>query len=142
MKNTLQRRNRLKKQLSVMKPVYICVGLLALIVGILGNILTLVVAVRRKLRQTSTGIYLSYLAIIDILFLYIRIIPQLFVVFNGRRIGFTGAFVCKTTYFSLFTWIIYLLGSDYASQLRECLLLSYHTYTVHISHGLSLRLFY
>ena len=40
--------------------------------------------------------------IIDILFLYIRIIPQLFVFFNGRRLGFTGAFVCKTTYFFTF----------------------------------------
>ena len=51
------------------------------------------------MRQTSTGIYLSYLAIIDILFLYIRIIPELFHFINGYRIVFRGHFQCKSMYF-------------------------------------------
>ena len=101
-KNTFQRMNRSKKQLNTMKPFYICVGLLALILGSLGNFLIIVTAVRRKLRQTSTGIYLFCLSIIDIVFLYMRITPQLHIFLKGRRIWFTGNFVCKTIYFFTF----------------------------------------
>ena len=101
-KRKLQRKDREGKRLNAMRPAYICVGLLALIVGSLGNFLTLVIAMRKRMRQTSTGIYLSFLSILDTVFLYVRIIPQLLVYLNAPSRGLSGEFGCKITSFFVF----------------------------------------
>ena len=99
----LRKWTKFKKQLSTMRPVYICLGLIALILGSLGNFLTFIIGVRRTMRQTSTGIYVSFLAIIDIVFLYIRIIPQLSDFIGGRNTNLPAIdFHCKTNLFFTF----------------------------------------
>ena len=99
----LRKWTKFKKQLSTMRPVYICLGIFALILGSLGNFLTFIIGVRRTMRQTSTGIYVSFLAIIDIVFLYIRIIPQLSDFIGGRNTNLPAIdFHCKTNLFFTF----------------------------------------
>ena len=79
-KNTWKKRSRMLEKL---KHIYICFGMILLLVGSLGNLITCVVALRKKMRQTSSGIYLSLFAIIDTLFLCVRIIPNVLTFLKG-----------------------------------------------------------
>ena len=81
-KTEITRKNRLR-MLQELKPIYIRSGILLLLVGSLGTLITCVVALRKKMRQTSSGIYLSLYAIIDTLFLCVRIIPNVLTFLKG-----------------------------------------------------------
>ena len=83
-----------KTQESMLKPIYICLGVIILLFGGLGNLLTCVIALRKKMRKTSSGLYLSSLAIIDTLFLYIRIITQILAFLIGN-FEIVSTFTCK-----------------------------------------------
>ena len=98
--NMLQKEEKFKKQERDIKPVYICFGFIPLVLGSIGNVLTFVIGMRKEMRQASTGIYLSYLAIVDLLFIYLRVIPQLYIFLgNGDVMGSSGYFVCKVKFF-------------------------------------------
>ena len=96
-----QRRNVEKTSINLgrmFKPIYICLGVITLLFGSLGNLITCVIALRAKIRKTSSGIYMSALAIIDTVFLYIRIIPQILVFFKVD-LGIRNNFICKMVHY-------------------------------------------
>ena len=97
----------------MLKPIYICLGVIVLLFGSLGNLITCVISLRKKMRQTSSGLYLSSLAIIDTLFLYIQIVPQI-VIFLKGNIVLVDIFICKTLPFFV-NYIDYL-----SAWLRLC----------------------
>ena len=95
------------------KPIYICLGVILLLFGTIGNLITCVIGVRKKMRQTSIGIYMSSLAIIDTLWLYMRIIPQILIFLEGNKV-FQTTFECKMFPF-------FLIYVDYLTAwLRLC----------------------
>ena len=116
-KNTWKKRLRMLKKL---KPIYICLGMILLLVGSLGNLITCVVALRKKMRQTSSGIYLSLFAIIDTLFLCVRIIPNVLTFLKGDstihldQLEYYNSFTCKMYPYSL-NYVEYL-----SAWLRLC----------------------
>ena len=61
-----------------------------IILGTIGNLLTIVVLCRRRLRRIPTSLYLIVLAVVDTLFLYLEI-------FHSWYLGYTGVFLRSTT---------------------------------------------
>jgi len=58
--------------------VWVYVSPCILLIGVLGNVLTLAVMSRRRLRGSSTCVYLSAMAVADSLALLFRIPPEFF----------------------------------------------------------------
>jgi len=58
--------------------VWVYVSPWILLIGVAGNILTLLVMSRRRLRGSSTSVYLSAMAVADCLALLFRIPPEFF----------------------------------------------------------------
>ena len=68
---------------------------LLLIVGIIGNSLSMAVLSRQRMRQTTTSVYLRILAIVDTTVLLVGIPPNLMYYYSGLDIKKQGAFPCK-----------------------------------------------
>jgi len=58
--------------------VWVYVSPWILLIGVIGNVLTLLVMTRRRLRGSSTAVYLSAIAVADSFALLFRIPPELF----------------------------------------------------------------
>ena len=87
-------------QYRLVKPIYVSLGVIVLLFGSLCNLFTCVIALRKKLRQTSTGIYMFSLAIIDTFFLYVRIVPQILTFVVDRKSDFIiNTIICKMSFF-------------------------------------------
>ena len=66
-----------------------------LIVGISGNILSMAVLSRQRMRQTTTSVYLRLLALVDFTVIVVGVPPHLMYNYAGLDIKNEGAFTCK-----------------------------------------------
>jgi len=99
--------------------VWVYVSPWILLIGVAGNILTLLVMSRRRLRGSSTCVYLSAMAVADCLALLFRIPPEFFEA--------AGLFIFKNLSRSeLLTCICLQFGNDYVLQRNVHSLLRKH----------------
>ena len=86
---------RQRNQLQSVMYIYCSVGGLMVLVASLGNLFTFIIAVRKKMRQTSVGMYLALLAFFDTVFIYSQLLPQIINVFveDGKHIAFPHKYV-------------------------------------------------
>ncbi|KAK3099234.1 hypothetical protein FSP39_001315 [Pinctada imbricata] len=73
-----------------------------IILGTLGNILSIVVLNRKNLRRTTTSFYLTVLAISDIMILYSGLLRQWILAMYQIDIRHSNPFMCKVNFFSVY----------------------------------------
>ena len=71
-------------------------------VGTIGNILSFAVMLRKKIRQSTTSLYLSVLAIADTAVLYTGFLNVFIVKISGYHIFHSSQFACKFGHFIVF----------------------------------------
>ena len=127
-----------RNQVRMVKPIYICLGVIILLFKSLGDLTTWVIALRQKMQKTSNGMYMSASAIVDPLFLYIRIIPQIVHFLRGDR-EITNAIICRV-YFICVMYVDYLsawLRFCFTMERTVSVTLSY-IYRVHFTRRITL----
>ena len=73
-----------------------------LVLGTLGNILSIIVLCRKNVRKSTTSVYLTVLAISDIMFLYSGLLRQWILATFDVDIRKTSEFVCKVNFFLVY----------------------------------------
>jgi hypothetical protein len=89
-----------------------------MIFGTIGNILCLKILLRKRFRRQSTCQYLCILAVIDILFIYMRSSRYLYRMISGVDLRNTSLWMCRTFIFfsstlsHLASWILVIVSFD------------------------------
>ena len=81
---------------------------LCLVVGVLGNIMSLMVLSRQRMRQTTTSVYLRLLAIVDTVVLIVTMPRQILSFYSFVKIHDLSVFTCK--FYSFMTPVILTLS--------------------------------
>lgn len=98
--------------------VWVYVSPWILLIGVVGNILTLLVMTRRRMRGSSTCVYLSAIAVADSLALLFRIPPEFFEAAGIVIFKDLSRWTCKVEKFSFYTasdvaiWILVAFTVD------------------------------
>ncbi|CAF0961505.1 unnamed protein product [Adineta steineri] len=101
-------------RLSFVRIFYPCL----MIFGTVGNILCLIILLRKRFRHQSTCQYLCVLAVIDILFIYTRSTRYLYRYIYNADLRNTSLWICRSLMFfsstlsHLASWILVIVSFD------------------------------
>ena len=89
--------------IQVDKKMYICLGALIILIGTVGNMLSLILWICSSLRKHPLASYMTVLAISDMLTLYSRLFPEIIGMETNLFLGDVNAALCYVRFFLTYT---------------------------------------